>query len=109
MCDFHQKREITGARKMDHHVQRSHSMNLSHTLADQLLMEQALAGDQASFEVLINKYERPLRGYMRRILKDQELIADVLQHVFFQFYVSLPNLRNTSPLKPWLCRVAYNR
>ena len=94
---------------MDHYVQHSHRVNPSQTLADQMLMEQALAGDQASFEDLINKYERPLRGYMRRILKDQELIADVLQYVFFQFYVSLPNLRATSPLKPWLCRVAYNR
>jgi RNA polymerase sigma-70 factor (ECF subfamily) len=109
LCDFHQNREITGERKMDHHVQHSQRVNLSHTPADQMLMEQALAGDQAAFEVLMNKYERPLRGYMRRILKDQELIADVLQHVFFQFYVSLPNLRTTSPLKPWLYRVAYNR
>jgi RNA polymerase sigma factor (sigma-70 family) len=94
---------------MDHHIQCSHRVNLSHTLTDQMLMEQALAGDQASFEALMNKYELPLRGYMRRMLKDQELIADVLQHVFFQFYVSLPNLRTTDPLKPWLCRVAYNR
>ena len=53
---------------MDHHVQRSHRVNLSHTLIDQMLTEQALAGDQASFEVLMKKYELPLRGYMRRIL-----------------------------------------
>ena len=75
---------------MDHHVQRSQSVNMSHTLVDQLLTKQALAGDQDSLEVLIKKYEQPLRSYMRRMLKDQELIADVLQAVFFQLHVSLP-------------------
>jgi RNA polymerase sigma-70 factor (ECF subfamily) len=94
---------------MDHHVQRSQCVNLSHTLADHILVKQALAGDQRAFEALIKKYEQPLRGYMWRILKDQELIADVLQSVFFQLFVSLPKLRTTHPLKPWLFRVAYHR
>jgi RNA polymerase sigma factor (sigma-70 family) len=94
---------------MDYQVQRSDSVNMSHIIVDQMLTEQTLAGDQASFEVLMKKYEQPLRGYMRRILKDQELIADVLQAVFFQFYLSLPKLRANIPLKAWLYRVAYNR
>ena len=94
---------------MDHHVQRSHRENMSHILVDQTLTKQALAGDQGSFEVLIKKYEQPLRSYMRRMLKDQDLIADVLQAVFFQLRVSLPHLRTNLPLKPWLYRVARNR
>jgi RNA polymerase sigma-70 factor, ECF subfamily len=94
---------------MDHHIQRSQRVNLSQTLADHILVKQALAGDQRAFETLIKKYEQPLRGYMWRILKDQELIADVLQSVFFQLFVSLPKLRTAHPLKPWLFRVAYYR
>ncbi|GHO96474.1 RNA polymerase sigma factor [Reticulibacter mediterranei] len=94
---------------MNHHIQRSHYGNLSHTLVDQVLTEQALAGDQAAFEVLINKYESPLRGYIWRILKDHDLMADVLQHVFLQCYCSLPKLRTDTPLKAWLFRVAYHR
>jgi RNA polymerase sigma-70 factor (ECF subfamily) len=94
---------------MDHYIQHSHYGNLSHTLVDQVLAEQALAGDQAAFEVLISKYESPLRGYIWRILKDQDLMADVLQYVFLKCYCSLPNLRTNTPLKPWLFRVAYHR
>lgn len=94
---------------MDHHVQRSQRVNLSHTLVDHMLVKQVLAGDQRAFEVLIKKYEQPLCGYMWRILKDQELIADVMQSVFFQLSVSLPKLRTTHSLKPWLFRVAYYR
>lgn len=94
---------------MDHHVQHSHSVNMSPMLVDHMLAKQARAGDQSSFEVLMNKYGQPLRSYMKGILKDQELIADVLQSVFFQFYVSPPNLKTNLPLKAWLYRVAYNR
>jgi RNA polymerase sigma-70 factor (ECF subfamily) len=94
---------------MDHHVQRAHYRNLSHTLVDQVLAEQTLSGDQASFEALINKYESPLRGYIWGILKDQDMMADVLQYVFLQCYCSLPKLKTNAPLKAWLFRVAYHR
>jgi RNA polymerase sigma-70 factor (ECF subfamily) len=96
-------------KNMEYHVQRSHHGNLSYAPVDQVLTEQALAGDQAAFEVLVNKYESPLRGYIWRILKDHDLMADVLQYVFLQCYYSLPKLRTNAPLKAWLFRVAYHR
>lgn len=65
--------------------------------------------DQSSFDALIKEYEKPLRDYVRNILKDEELVADVLQHVFFQLYVSLPKLSVNKPLKAWLFRVSYHR
>jgi DNA-directed RNA polymerase specialized sigma24 family protein len=94
---------------MNYHVQYAQSAHLSHSFIDHLLVKQALAGDQRAFEVLMNKYEQPLRSHMRILLKDQELTNDVLQAVFFQLSVSLPNLRTTIPLKAWLYRVAYHR
>ncbi|GHO94874.1 RNA polymerase sigma factor [Reticulibacter mediterranei] len=94
---------------MDHYVQRSHSKNMLPTLVDHMQAKQALAGDHGSFEVLMKKYEQALRCYIKGILKDPELTADVLQSVFFQLYVSLPNLRTNLPLNAWLYRVAYNR
>jgi RNA polymerase sigma-70 factor, ECF subfamily len=76
-------------------------------MADDLLVQQALAGDQGAFEALVHKYERPLRGYLWNILKEQELIADVLQQVFLQLAVWLPKLNTNRSLKAWLFRVAY--
>jgi len=90
-------------------VQRPNKIDMRYTISDDMLAKQALAGDQVSFEVLMNKYERPLRGYIWRILKDDDLMADVLQYVFLQFYTSLPKLRTNAPLKAWLYRVAYHR
>ncbi|GHO96445.1 DNA-directed RNA polymerase sigma-70 factor [Reticulibacter mediterranei] len=78
-------------------------------MADDLLVQQALAGDQGAFEALVHKYERPLRGYLWNILKEDELIADVLQQVFLQLSVWLPKLSTNRSLKAWLFRVAYYR
>src|SRR5882724_5513022 len=66
-------------------------------IADSLLITRILAGDQSAFEALVHKYERPLRGYIWHILKDEELIADVLQHVFLQLSFCLPKLNANRP------------
>jgi RNA polymerase sigma-70 factor (ECF subfamily) len=76
---------------------------------DGTLVKQSLAGDQNAFEFLVTRYRRPLVCYIRGILKDDDEINDVLQHVFLQLYVSLPILLTDVSLKAWLFRVAHNR
>ncbi len=78
-------------------------------VADGVLVEQALAGDQSAFEFLVSRYHRPLVSYIRGFLKDGEQVYDVLQYVFLQLYVSLPRLLTNVSLKPWLLQVARNR
>ena len=76
---------------------------------DGTLIKQSLAGDQSAFEFLVTRYRRPLVCYIRGILKDDDEVYDVLQHVFLQLYVSLPTLLTDVSLKAWLFRVAHNR
>src|SRR6266446_9010198 len=76
---------------------------------DGTLVKQSLAGDQGAFEFLVTRYHRPLVCYIRGILKDDDEVYDVLQHVFLQLYVSLPTLLTDVSLKAWLFRVARNR
>jgi RNA polymerase sigma factor (sigma-70 family) len=76
---------------------------------DGTLVKQSLAGDQNAFEFLVTRYRRPLACYIRGMLKDDDEINDVLQHVFLQLYVSLPILLTDVSLKAWLFRVAHNR
>jgi RNA polymerase sigma-70 factor (ECF subfamily) len=76
---------------------------------DGALVGQAQAGDQRAFEVLVQRYSRPLARFIGSILKDDDQLAYVLQHVFLQLYLSLPTLLTTVPLNSWLFRVAYNR
>jgi RNA polymerase sigma factor (sigma-70 family) len=85
-------------------------------MSDSALIAQALAGDDHTFECLVNRYRSPLYNFIGRCLKDYEQAGDVLQFVFMQLYISLPKLhmnlsstRTKTPLKSWLFQVAWNR
>ena len=78
-------------------------------LTDDILVQQAHLGDQSAFEILVERYRASLFLLVRRLLRDEYLAHDVLQHVFLQLYRSLPTLRPQGTLKAWLCRVARNR
>ena len=76
---------------------------------DGTLIKQSLAGDQGAFAFLVTRYHRPLVCYIRGILKDDDEVYDVLQHVFLQLYVSLPVLLRNVSIRGWLFQVARNR
>jgi RNA polymerase sigma-70 factor (ECF subfamily) len=77
-------------------------------MADTILAQRVLSGDQKAFEVLIQRYHTPLFHFIYRFLGDENLANDVLQEVFLRFYLSLPQLKTTTPFQSWLFRVAHN-
>jgi len=78
-------------------------------IADGMLAQQALAGDEQAFEVLVHRYSTPLFNFICRFLGDYDQACDISQQVFLQLYISLPTLRIGEPLKAWLFQVARNR
>src|SRR5207302_7994703 len=78
-------------------------------IADGILAQQALAGDEQAFEVLVHRYSTPLFNFICRFLGDYDQACDIVQQVFLQLYISLPTLRVGEPLKAWLFQVARNR
>lgn len=74
-----------------------------------ILAQQALDGNQAAFEILVQRYQRPLFNFIYQRLSDYDQTWDVLQHVLWCFFTSLPFLEKNRSLKPWLFRVARNR
>ncbi len=83
----------------------THPLNLS----DGLLAQQALAGDQNAFSILVHRYTSPLYSYICHVLHDTDEAQDILQQVFLKLYLSLPTLHTDQPLKPWLFHVTRNR
>jgi RNA polymerase sigma factor (sigma-70 family) len=75
-------------------------------LTDEVLVHQAQRGDQDAFELLVERYSALLLPLITRIVRDEHLAHDVLQHVFLQLYRSLPILVPGRTLKAWLCQVA---
>src|SRR5260370_11667068 len=75
---------------------------------DGVLVGQALTGDERAFATLVDRYQDPLLGYIRGMLKDSEQSSDVLQQVLLQLYISLPTLNTQIRLNGWLFLVAPN-
>src|SRR2546430_2851488 len=96
-------------KQMSYVQPRHHSVPKGQGVPDGVLVEQALAGDQCAFDILVRRYHRSLVSYIRGFLKDGDQVYDVLQHVFLKLYVSLPMLLTNVSLKGWLFQVARNR
>jgi RNA polymerase sigma-70 factor, ECF subfamily len=78
-------------------------------VADSLLLQQALSGDQLAFEALMSRYRKPLVGLILHYVGEYHEVEDILQHVWLQLYLSLASLRPNVQMKPWLFTVARNR
>ncbi len=76
---------------------------------DSILICQALTGDERAFESLVDRYHTALLRYIGRYLKEKEQASDVVQFVFLQLFVMLPNLATNIPIRSWLYTVARNR
>ena len=78
-------------------------------LTDDDLLQQAQGGDQSAFETMVERYSALLLSLISRIVRDEHLAQDVLQHVFLQLYRSLPTLVAGGTLQAWLSQVARHR
>lgn len=78
-------------------------------IADGILVQHAIAGDEHAYALLVQRYSPPLFHFIYRFLRDHDAAGDILQQVLLQLYLSLPHLSTDVSLKPWLFQVAYNR
>src|SRR3989454_753810 len=88
---------------------KSQSKLFPFEISDGVLAQRTLAGDQSAYEILVQRYSTALFNFICRFLGDYDQACDILQQVFLQLYISLPNLRTGEPLKAWLFQVARNR
>jgi RNA polymerase sigma-70 factor (ECF subfamily) len=77
--------------------------------SDEALAYRVLAGDQAAFTALVERYQRPAFNFAYRLLGDYDEAADAAQQGFVQLYTSLPSIDLARPLRPWLFRTIRNR
>jgi RNA polymerase sigma-70 factor, ECF subfamily len=72
-------------------------------------IERARMGDMTAFEALLRQYERPLYGFIYRLMgNNAEDAADLLQETFIKVYRALPRIPAEVNFPAWLYRVARN-
>jgi RNA polymerase sigma-70 factor (ECF subfamily) len=77
-------------------------------LSDVELVAAARGGDGDGFESLVKRYERPIFGYLFKMLRDREAALDVAQEVFIKVYNSLDRFSSEYRFSTWIYRIARN-
>jgi RNA polymerase sigma-70 factor, ECF subfamily len=77
-------------------------------LTDGELIVDVIAGRSDGFEELVRRYQRPITGYVFRLIGDYEASLDVTQEVFIKVYNSIARYSSEYKFSTWLYRIAHN-
>jgi RNA polymerase sigma-70 factor (ECF subfamily) len=72
------------------------------------VIRSAAAGDDAAFTALMRSAEPHVWRFLRHLLGDDEMAADVTQETFLRVHRSLAQFRFDSRFSTWLFRIARN-
>ncbi len=75
---------------------------------DSIVLERVLAGDEASFAVLVRRYEAKLRVYVVQIVGNDEEARDLVQETFIRVWNNLNQYDPRYRFSTWLFRIARN-
>ncbi len=76
--------------------------------SDVQLMLGVKAGDDASFELLLQRYRIPLVNFLHRMVRDAALAEDLAQEVFLRVYRARKQYAPSAKFTTWLFRIANN-
>jgi RNA polymerase sigma-70 factor (ECF subfamily) len=69
------------------------------------LIKAVLAGDTASFEPLVAKYQPRVFATVRKYARRESEIEDIAQEVFLKAFTKLNTFRGESPFEHWLMKL----
>src|SRR6185295_7231026 len=76
--------------------------------ADRDLVASAAQGLEGGFEELVRRYQRPISGYVYRMVGDYEAALDLTQEIFIKVYGSLARYRPEFKFSTWIYKIAHN-
>ena len=76
--------------------------------SDAAVMLRVAAGDEASFNYLVQKYHRPMIHFLFRMVHNQAVAEELAQDVFLRVYRSRESYRAEAKFTTWLYRIATN-
>lgn len=71
-------------------------------------MEQAQAGDEEAYRLLLEDVGRELRGYFRRRVRDGHVVEDLVQETLLTLHRARHSYDPARPFEPWLYTIARN-
>ena len=77
-------------------------------MEDAAIMLELKAGNMAAFDFLMQKYRKPMIGFMYRMTRNQAVAEELAQEVFLRVYRSRETYRAEARFSTWLYRIATN-
>ncbi len=75
---------------------------------DAAVMLELRSGNMAAFDVLLQKYRKPIIHFMFRMVRNQAVAEELAQEVFLRVYRSRETYRAEARFSTWLYRIATN-
>ena len=75
---------------------------------DESLVKESLAGNQASFQLLVERYQSRIFALTRHYTRNAMEIEDLVQDTFLKAYSRLDSFQHQSSFYTWLYRIATN-
>lgn len=73
------------------------------------LVRQSAAGSEAAFAALVDRHQRAVRTFLRRICHDREEAEDLAQETFLTAWSTLRRFKGNSALRTWLFAIAWRK
>lgn len=77
-------------------------------LTDGELLQRAITGREEGFEEIVRRYQRPITGYVYRMLGNYDAALDVTQEVFIKVYNSMARYSSEYKFSTWLYKISHN-
>ncbi len=79
-------------------------------MADEELVVMYATGNNAAFDVLLNRYKSSVHAYIYYIVRDRDLTEDIFQETFVKVIMTIKQGRYTEngKFKAWITRIAHN-
>jgi RNA polymerase sigma-70 factor (ECF subfamily) len=76
---------------------------------DHILILRCQLRDRQAFAELIDRYQRPVRYFIARLIGSQDLADELCQETWLTVLSKIHTLRNTATFTVWLYRIARNK
>lgn len=76
---------------------------------DGALIAEIRHGSERAFNVLIDRHQQAVRGFLRRLLADQSEADDLAQETFMVVWTRPGSYRGDATVRSWLCAIAWRK
>jgi RNA polymerase sigma-70 factor, ECF subfamily len=82
---------------------------ITRPLTDEELVDSVLEGNSRDFDLLIERWQKPLFNFVLRFMNSEEEARDACQDAFINAYRNLGKFKKQSKFSSWLFKIAINR